>query len=219
MTNRCETGGSLDPERAPEALAQVEVARDELRSGLRTLRRVVPRRRPPEALVSFEAGDLVIRIGGASVRAMAQGRWDGVARTSGHALANFDRSLPDLDRIPVRVAGEHFKIGTVGWPCHWQSEAPGAVRVPVDPGLLHLLRLPREHDWDAIEAAGLCAQVDEAEAKREALLEQAAQILAPLELGVEELGACVDRKIQERFGVEELGACVDRKIQERFGVE
>ncbi|MCP4243302.1 MAG: hypothetical protein GY772_22320, partial [bacterium] len=47
----------------------------------------------------------------------------------------------------------------------------------------------------------------------------AAQIRARLELGVEELGGCVDRKVQERFGVEELGGCVDRKIQERFGVE
>ncbi len=202
MTDRRENGGSLDPERDSEAPAYLEVARDELRSGLRTLRRVVPRKRPPEALVSFEAGDLVIRIGGASVRAMARGRWDGVARTSGLALANFDRSLPDLDRVPVRVVGDHFKIGPVGLPCHWQAEAPGAVRVPVDPGLLHLLRLPMEHDWEAIEEAGFCSLVEEAEAKREALLEKAARLLAPLELGTEELGECVDRKIQARFGVE-----------------
>lgn len=191
-----------DPARPLEAVAHVDVARDELRSGLRSLRRVVPRKRPPEALVSFEEGELVIRIGGASIRAAAQGRWDGVARTSGLALANFDRSLPDLDPVPVRIVADRFKIGPVGLPCHWQSEAPEAVRVPVDPGLLHLLRLPMEHDWEAIEEAGLRAQVEAAEAQREALLEKAARLLAPLELGAEELGECVGRKIRARFGVE-----------------
>ena len=199
MTDRRENGGWRGLGREAAALAHLEVARDELRSGLRTLRRVVPRKRVPEALVSFEAGDLVIRIGGASVRAMARGCWDGVARTSGVALANFDRSLPDLDRVPVRVVDDHFKIGPVGLPCHWQSEAPEAVRVPIDPGLLHLLRLPMEHDWEAIEEAGLRAQV---EAQREALLAKAARLLAPLELGAEELGECVDGKIRARFGVE-----------------
>lgn len=191
-----------NPASPPETEAHVEVARDELWSGLRSLRRAVPRKKPPQALVSFEEGSLVIRIGGASVRAAARGRWEGVARTSGHTLADFDRALPDLDPIPVRVVGDRFKIGPVGLPCHWQADAPCAVRVPVDAGLLHLLRLPMEHDQEAIEKAGVSDQVKQAEARREALLEKAARVLAPLELGAEELRECVDRKIQSRFGVE-----------------
>lgn len=188
--------------REPETLACVEVSRAELETSLRTLRHVVPRKGPPQALVSFEKGALVIRIGGVSVGAAAAGRWNGVARLSGVALANFDRSLPECDPVPVRVVGGHVKIGPVGLPCHWQSQAADAVRVPVDAGLLHLLQLLREHDLDAIEAAGLRALVEEAEAKQEALFARAARVLAPLEIGPDELAECVARKLAVRFGAE-----------------
>jgi hypothetical protein len=177
------------------------VAHAELREALRTLRRFTKTRRPPEALLSFEKRALVIRLGGTTVRATAWGRWNGVARAPGHFLANFDRSLPDADPVAVRIRNGRLKIGASSFPCAWQEEVPEALRVPVDPGLLHLLRLPLEHRWEDIVRAGLGDVVEVAEARRDAVFERALRVLAPLEIEYRDLVECVEVKIRERFRV------------------
>ena len=188
-----------------EALAtpHLGVARGELEKALRTLRRVIKTRRPPEAQLTYEDHSLVIRIGGACVSASAWGRWSGMGRAPGLVFTNLDRSLPDNDPMPVRIVNGRIKIGRSSFPCAWHDEVPEALEVPIDAGLLHLLRLSREYGRDQIEAAGLGRVVEEAEAKRDELLERAMRTLMPLEIGEKELTECVERRIVKKFGLEE----------------
>ena len=182
-----------------ELTPHLGVARDELEKALRTLRRLIKTRRPPEAQLTYEDRELVIRIGGATVSATAWGRWSGMARAPGLVLTNLDRSLPDMDPMPVSIRNGRLKIGRSSFACAWHDEVPEALEVPIDAGLLHLLRLPLEHEPEHIEAAGLGDVVARAEAKRDELIERAMRTLMPLEIGEKELLDCVDRKIRSGF--------------------
>ena len=62
-------------ERGAAPTAWLEVARKELQQALRLLHKFASRRNAGEAQVGFEAGELVIRLGGVTARAPAQGAW------------------------------------------------------------------------------------------------------------------------------------------------
>lgn len=179
------------------------VAREELADALRVLRRAMPkRRRMPEALFSYDAGDLVLRLGGAELRIAAWGRWSGVVRAAGQAVITIDPFLLRNDPVPVHVENGRIKIGTCSILCAWQEAAPDRPVVPVDPSLLHLLRLPREHDAAAILEAGLLGVVRDALDRRDRILERAIRVLAPLEIGRADLERCLDAELDRRHGGE-----------------
>lgn len=176
------------------------VARDEFEQALRMLRRTVPKRSSmPEALLTYDEGDLIVSIGGAEVRAAAWGRWTGVVRTAGQVMTSLDRFLPDNDPMPVHVEDGRLTIGRTSVPCAWQETVPESMRVPVDPGLLHLLRLPLERDPVSIEEAGLSELVEWAVDRRDELLERAAVVLSPLEIGIREIERCLEARMREKF--------------------
>ena len=177
------------------------VARDELAHALRALRRTMPkRRRMPEALFSYDDGDLLLRMGGAKLRAAAWGRWTGVVRAAGHVVVTIDPALFQNDPVPVRVVGGRIKIGTCSMPCAWQETVPDSLLAPVDPSLLHLLRLPRERDAAAIVEAGLLGVVRDALDRRDRILERATRVLEPLEIGRADLERCLEAELQRRYG-------------------
>ena len=184
----------------PPSPLHLGVARDEFAQALRMLRRTVPKRsNMPEALLTYDEGDLIVSIGGAEVRAAAWGRWTGVVRTAGQVMTSLDRFLPDNDPMPVHVEDGRLTIGRTSVPCAWQETVPESVRVPVDPGLLHLLRLPLERDPESIEEAGLSEMVEHAVARRDELLERAAVVLAPLEIGLQEMQQCLIVRMRKKF--------------------
>jgi hypothetical protein len=76
---------------------------------------------------------------------------------------------------------------------------PPAVVLPVNAVLPHILRIALEHDPAEIERAGLAAVVAEAEKKRDAILERATKLLAPLEIPQEVLRSLVDAWVRRRF--------------------
>jgi len=121
-------------------------------------------------------------------------------RTAGQVMTSLDRFLPDNDPMPVHVEDGRLTIGRTSVPCAWQETVPESVRIPVDPGLIHLLRLPMERDPASIEEAGLSEMVEQAVARRDELLERAAVVLSPLEIGIGEIERCLEARMREKFG-------------------
>jgi hypothetical protein len=183
--------------RAPSAW--LEVSRKELLQALRTLHKFAARRGAGDAIVGFDGGDLLIQLGGVAARARARGAWPGEAVAPGHFLANFHRSLPEADPVTVLVDGGRLKIGIVSIRCRWHPQIEPSIVLPIDAGLPHVLRIALEHDPAEIQRAGLAAVVAEAQEKRDALLERATKLLAPLEIPQEVLRSLVDALLRHRF--------------------
>jgi hypothetical protein len=190
-------------ERGKAPTAWLEVSRKELLQALRTLHKFAARRGAGNATLGFERGEIRIGVGGVEARAPARGTWPGEAVAPGHFLANFHRSLPDTDPVSILVDAGRLKIGIVGIRCRWHPQIEPSIVVPVNAGLRHILRIALEHGRTEIQHAGLAAVVDEAEKKRDALLERATKLLRPLEIPQDVLRSLVDAWVRRRIEEEE----------------
>ena len=190
-------------ERGRAPTAWLEVSRKELLQALRTLHKFAARRGAGNATLGFDRGEIRIRVGGVEARAAARGTWPGKAMAPGHFLANFHRSLPDTDPVTILVDAGRLKIGIVGIRCRWDPQLESSIVLPVNAGLRHILRIALEHSRTEIQHAGLAAVVDEAEKKRDALLERATKLLTPLEIPQEVLRSLVDAWVRRRLEEEE----------------
>jgi hypothetical protein len=178
----------------------LEVSREELGAALATLHRFASDRDPGDALVGFEGGCMVIRLGGIEVRARARGSWPGEAALRGGFLANFHESLPAGDLVTVLAERARFKIGRVATRCAWHPRIEPHITLPVDARLAHILRLPLEYTAEEIARCGLADVLARAEAERDEILEKAEAVLAPLELTAEALRELLAVWLRRRFG-------------------
>lgn len=168
----------------------VTVSRNELRSALRAFARVGRRVKQADAVVSMDAGNLVIALPGITASVPATGTWAGSVRIAGEAAVLLARALPFQDPLHIRAESNRFFIGNRSFPCNF-SEGTGALSVPVNATMLDLLLVAQAHDSDAIDAAGLRVLVDAAFEERDRAIAFAARTLAPLGVTVEEVDALV----------------------------
>ena len=190
-------------ERGRAPTAWLEVSRKELLQALRTLHKFAARRGAGNATLGFDRGEILIRVGGVEARAPARGTWPGKAVAAGQFLANFHRSLPDTDPVSVLVDAGRLKFGNLSIPCRWHPQLEPPIMLPVNAGLRAILRIALEHSRTEIQHAGLAAVIDEAEKKRDALLERATKLLRPLEIPQDVLRSLVDAWVRRRFEEEE----------------
>lgn len=179
----------------------LEVSRAELRAALEMLHKFANARGAGHALVGFESGALVIRLGGVRVDAPARGSWPGEAAVPGAFLANFHESLPPGDPVTVLVDRERLRIGPFAVRCTWLPRIEPRITLPVDARLPHVLRLPLEYAREEIERSGLGDVLARAEAERDSILEKAAVVLEPFEIPDHALRAFVEGYLRYRFGL------------------
>jgi hypothetical protein len=169
-----------DTETAAPPIAELAVDRKELADALRILTRNVKVARAGEAIIRFAEGYLVIRIGGAQVRARASGDWPGEARLPGGFLLVTAKLLPASDLVPIRVKEERFYFAGSSVKCVWQRSGGAVIEIPIGATLPMILRIAREHTREAIEASGIAEVVDAAFKEENDLIGRAAAILAQL---------------------------------------
>ena len=161
-------------------MAQLDVDRRELSEGLRRLARHIKLAKAGEAILRFEDGRLVIRIGGGEIVATATGRWPGEARVSGAFVMAIAKHLPRSDPVPLRVEAGRFFVARASILCQWQKTGAGHVEIPIGAPLSEIVRIGMEYTDAALEQSGILERVEEARARREDLVEQAAITLQPL---------------------------------------
>lgn len=103
--------------------AQLAVDRAEFIGGLPLLALQAKRARTDQAIVCFEQGCIVIRIGGSEVAAHATGYWPGEARISAAFLGMVRRFPPDEDPLLIRVDGKSCSLAQCLSHAHGNSEA------------------------------------------------------------------------------------------------
>lgn len=175
------------------------VTQSELLPALRTLSGVVEPKQASEAVLTHKDGLLTISLPGASVDVPAQGTWPGLVRFPGLFLLSLARVPPRGDPLNLRVAGGRFRIATSSVQCSVEEvkQKPN-LDVPLDASLTTLVRVFLTNDHGDIERAGLDPLVQSAIARRDELISEAAEILAPLEISGDALKLFVNDYIVDR---------------------
>lgn len=180
--------------------AQLAVDRAEFIDGLSLLSWQAKRARADQAIVCFEQGCIVIRIGGSAVSAHATGNWPGEARISAAFLGMVRRIPPEKDPVPIRVEGERLFIGATSIACVWQQRGGARASIPIGASLLDILRIGVGHSDEVLEASGIRARVETARALRQELIEKAAETLRPLGITAHDLSTLVDDRVANSVG-------------------
>jgi hypothetical protein len=175
------------------------VTQSELLPALKTLSGVVEPTQASQAVLTHKDGMLTISLPGASVDVPAQGTWPGLVRFSGLFLLSLARVPPRGDPLIFKVSRGRFRVSTSSVDCSVEEvkQKPN-LEVPLDASLSTLVRVHLTNDYGDIERAGLDPLVKKAIERRNELIEEAAEILAPLEISAAALRALVNDYIIDR---------------------
>jgi len=181
----------------------LSVARAELLSALNTLSGVVDPEQSSEAVLTHDGSMLTIGLPGASVDLPAQGTWPGLVRFQGIFVLSLARVPPRGDPFSLTVSGGRFRVGTASVQCSVEevSRKPD-LEVPLGASLPTLIRVYLSNDFGDIQRAGLTPLVVAATERRDELIREALEVLAPLEITANALRIfindyCVNRKKYE----------------------
>lgn len=178
--------------------AGLKVRRPDLERALRNLAKFAKaNQRRAEAVITFSKGQLTIAIPGMQVEIGAEGILLSRVRVPVRWLIGLSRTLSQEDPIIVNVERDYLSIGEAVVLCTRDHIEHGLVKLPLNAALIDILRVGQMLDREEIERSGLTAFVAGAEARRDRLLERAAELLAPLgvtrEVLSELVGECVKR--------------------------
>lgn len=162
------------------AQVRLEVPRASFLEELKRLNQVLGRKRRMDALLRHDAGNLVIRIGGAEAALPAHGHWPGEARISSDWLRSFTKVPPPHDPVVFQVTGGRMRIGGSTVTCHWQAPGAASVEVTLDMDLATINKLRLEHSEEALVQSGLRPAVLATQAEIDRRIKAAARQLAPL---------------------------------------
>lgn len=154
-------------------MAQLLVDRSEFVEGLQRLARLTKPARAGEVVLRFEDGRLQVRIGGGDISASARGRWPGEARAPGRWVLAFAKQAPAIDPLPIRVEGDRLYVTGASVPCRWQWAGAALVEIPIGASLAEILRIGMEQTDEVLEHSGILEPVEQARARRRALVEKA----------------------------------------------
>jgi hypothetical protein len=101
--------------------------------------------------------------------------------------------------LNIKVAGGRFRISTSSVQCSVEEvKQKPSLEVPLDASLITLVRVYLANDYGDIERAGLVPLVQKAIERRNELITEAAEILAPLGIPEGALKAFVNDYIVDR---------------------
>lgn len=159
----------------------LEIARSDFVTELQRMSKILGRRKNVgEALLIYDVGRLLIRVGGAEFAVPATGEWRGEARVSASLLRALAKVPPVQDPIIVQVNAGRLRIAGTSMTCHWQKPNTATVEVPLDLDLRGRLRLAFEHSDEQLQQAGVAPLVADARGEMEKCIADAAKALAPL---------------------------------------
>ncbi len=159
-------------------------------------------RRPPrmDASMTCSDGQLVIVTEGMEIGIPVSGHFEGTAWILGahlHGLTQIAKKLPPQAGARIFIAEGKFHVDRAIVPLRLEAASPPPViLVPKDAPLSFWLGLPHQYTQEEIAGAGLAAKVEEATRARDALIEKAAKLLAPLRVNKSALGAFVDEGLK-----------------------
>jgi hypothetical protein len=177
-------------------MAQLQVNRSELVKGLQTLARHTKLTHTGEVILRFKEGRLEVRIGGVEISAAASGRWPGEARAPGSFLLPLVKHAPEVDPLPIRVEADRLHVAGLSIPCHWQTAGAALVEIPIGATLAEILRIGMRQTKDTLEQSGILKRVEDARARRRALVVKAVALLKPLDVRTDDVERMVDSCLQ-----------------------
>lgn len=171
---------------ADRAFFLVELAR---------LIKVLGRRKPGDALLSYRDGELTVRVGGAECMIPATGRWKGEARLSFAWLKAICKVPPPGNPIVIHVTAGRMHIGSSSIKCDWQAPTASTIDVTLNMGLVERLRLGLAHSEEDLRRSGLGPMVTEARDELDKIIAKALLPLAPFGVTASDLRLLVIGKL------------------------
>jgi hypothetical protein len=96
---------------------ELKVNRAELIDGLAMLRKLAKPKKNSQAFLSYDQGNLVIDVGGTTVRTGAEGAWPGKITIGGKTLVDLAKLLPPDDPLSIRAEDYRLYFGSFSIPC------------------------------------------------------------------------------------------------------
>lgn len=168
-------------------------------AALKKLGKLVNARDATLAAFGYEDGRLTITVGGATVSVPATGEWTSPIEAPASFLLGLAKLPPTgAGDVSIRQDGGRLHIGNTSVPASVPPENVARIDLPLGTPLSGILALPLRYTADEIARSGLAGRLREAEEKRDAQLEKAADALMPLGVDVKQLRAWYDAWLQEK---------------------
>ena len=177
--------------------AILHVNRITLLQGLKSWIKSVKPLKMEQAVLSFDGSLLYVDMSGVSIKAPAQGSWNGQVRVTTGLLVSIAKIPPPDDPITFRVEDGRIFVGNSSCPCEWQASWQSLIQLPLDADTPLLLALKLRYTADQIRASGLKAVVDKAEEKCNRNVNTAIKVLAKYGVKPADLRALVDQALRE----------------------
>jgi hypothetical protein len=188
----------------------LRVERADLIDALKKLKKLVKRKTPAQAFLSFEKGMLVVSLDGISIECSAEGQFPGIVRIPGVKALTLSEVLPLEDPLTIGHDKQRLYIGPFSMSCGWLEGKPEPIQVPTDAPIRHMLALRLKYSEEQILKSGLSGAVHNARAVRTKLEHQAAYVLEPLGVTLSDIQTLVENCLRHSSGVSPLGGGTPR---------
>lgn len=185
----------MNPEGSKQ-VAELQVDRDPLLAGLRLLVKQVKLAKAGEAIVSFDAEKLCVRIGGVEIKAPARGDWTGEARINGAYVAALAKLSPRSNPVCLQVKDGQVKLDGLSIPCRWQAAGKATIEIPMNASIADVLRLGIRHSDVTLERSGVLGVVTKARERRDERAAKAAELLGEFGVKFDDLMSLVDEALR-----------------------
>jgi hypothetical protein len=173
------------------------VSRSELLQALQTLVLAVKKKTSPNLVVYCDSQTLCLRAGAVNCRIDGEGSFKGQGQLSGQIIQPLIRTLPKMDLILVQEFGEFLRFGDLKLSCHWEPLVGEQIRTVINAALMDNLSLLLQYSNSELQASGAEPVVKAAEEECDRRIAQAAEILKPLGIGIEDLQALIQKAVQK----------------------
>lgn len=151
-----------------------------------------------EAILEPAPDGLELSLGGVGMIIPGEGQWTLRARIPGAYLVRLAGQPPQGESVEIRIESGRCFIDSMSLPCESSAPLGGRVELPMDPGLGEVLALRQEHGPNVIEQSGLRRELAAAGEERDRLLNEAAELLAPLGVTLADLRWAVERAVRRQ---------------------
>lgn len=174
------------------------VDRAEFRRAIRLVTKSVTQKLPVEVRFDYQEGQLRLHGLGAETSLPANGHWEGSAFVSGRALKRISLRLPPPPALSLVVKEGKLYIEAFALPARWQDLGPLPVTLPDGVSGFDVMAADAAHPKAVIVSSGLERAVEAARAELEGRAAQAADVLSPYGVTVEDLRTLLQDKIVVR---------------------
>ena len=160
----------------------LSVDRSEFAKALTLVERTGNEVRSADAILTFDAGRLVINLFGNVAQLAAAGDWPSEVRLPGDVLERLATSLPEENPLQLKVEGDRLIVARFSIPCEWRTLSrptsnPVVELIPSNADSIEILMVRSRCSQEEIDAAGATGLVAEAERRIDANCQAAARVL------------------------------------------